>query len=271
MNNVVELNHVVIGDETQFSVLVLHGILGSCQNWRFFCNKLRRLRPSLRFVLADLRNHGRSPHIDGDNGLFECAQDLYQLQHKFGAFDAIVGHSFGGKVALQCANGVFDDRLKEVWVLDSNPAKEGTESRDFSEVAQVIAMLQKVKLPIANRRALVTTLMNMGASDSIAKWMTTNVIKGNGGYVWKFNLNAITNMIEDYFCQDLWHVFDQSNRNYHIVRAMRSDRWSKSNVSRMESLTSGYHQIDAGHWIHVDNPEGLMQLLAGNLLRKLPS
>ena len=191
-------NHVVIGDESQFSVLVLHGILGSCQNWRFFCNKLRRLRPSLRFVLADLRNHGRSPHIDGDNGLFECAQDLYQLQHKFGAFDAIVGHSFGGKVALQCANGVFDDRLKEVWVLDSNPAKEGTESRDFSEVAQVISMLQKVKLPIANRRALVTTLMSMGASDSIAKWMTTNVIKGNGGYVWKFNLNAITNMIEDY-------------------------------------------------------------------------
>ena len=271
MKNVVELNHVVIGDDSQFTVLVLHGILGSCQNWRFFCNKLHRLRPSVRFVLADLRNHGRSPHINSANGLFECAQDLYQLQHKFGNFDAIVGHSFGGKVALQCADGVFDKRLREVWVLDSNPASEDKESNDSSEVEHVIGLLQKVKLPIANRRELVTTLKNMGASESIAKWMTTNVTKDNGGYIWKFNLPAIADMMEDYFRQDLWHVFEQSNRNYHIVRAMRSDRWSERNISRLESLTSGYHQIDAGHWIHVDNPDGLMQLLADNLLTIVPS
>jgi esterase len=266
MSKSLDLHSIVLGEDNAKSVLVLHGILGSCQNWRYFCQRLFRMRESLRFVMVDLRNHGRSPHFDQQNGLYECAQDLFHLQKKWGAFDAIMGHSFGGKVALQCADGIFDERLKEVWVLDSNPSKEESISKDTSEAAQVISVLQKVELPIAKRQDLVETLLGFGVSNSTARWMTTNLKRTNKGYIWKFNLNAIVSMIEDYFQQDLWHVLEKTDRKYHIVRAMRSDRWSTKNILRLQGLPNGHHQIDAGHWIHVDNPDGLLQILKGNLL-----
>jgi len=61
-----------------------------------------------RFVLVDLRNHGRSAEIQNlhpPHDLDNAARDLANLVevHGWDWPDAVIGHSLGGKVALQYA------------------------------------------------------------------------------------------------------------------------------------------------------------------------
>jgi pimeloyl-ACP methyl ester carboxylesterase len=65
-----------------------------------------------------------------------------------------------------------------------------------------------------------------------------------------------------------------------IVRAKKSDRWYPEILSRLEETvqantiprqnvgTLSYHVLEnAGHWLHVDNPNGLIEILAPSLVR----
>lgn len=58
-----------------------------------------------------------------------------------------------------------------------------------------------------------------------------------------------------------------------IVRAEKSDRWNTDVLRQLETLAS--KQVDeskgkvsvhvlpnAGHWVHVDNPKGLLEIVA---------
>lgn len=50
----------------------------------------------------DLRCHGDSPQIDIDNSMKDIAEDIYStLQANNLSISTVVGHSFGGKIALE--------------------------------------------------------------------------------------------------------------------------------------------------------------------------
>lgn len=58
-----------------------------------------------------------------------------------------------------------------------------------------------------------------------------------------------------------------------IIRAENSDRWDTETVQHLESIAKqkadgskgsvAVHVLpNAGHWVHVDNPKGLLEILA---------
>ena len=50
----------------------------------------------------------------------------------------------------------------------------------------------------------------------------------------------------------------------HVVRAARSDRWSPADDAALAALRPpayAHTLADAGHWLHFDNPEGLLRLI----------
>lgn len=264
------LNYSVVGNPMGVSVALLHGIFGSGNNWKGFILKLLERRPDLRIVLIDLRNHGGSPHYSEENNLLQTAVDVLDLQRTVGSFQAIVGHSFGGKVALQCGNIPFQTEIEEIWALDSSPGAVVANPEDQQEVAWVLETLRSIEMPVQRRSQVRQALLGRGASMMISQWMTTNLRHTPEGYVWKFNLDGIQAMLEDYFEQDLWNVLEEPNLSMdaNMVRASKSDRWDQMSIQRLEALPerSTYYVLDAGHWLHVDNPEGLLSILEENLL-----
>ena len=87
-------------------LVVIHGLLGSADNWRSHLKVWQRKR---RVVAVDLRNHGRSPHAEGMS-YSAMSQDVLAALDKLGIEQAhILGHSMGGKVAavaaLLCGGG----------------------------------------------------------------------------------------------------------------------------------------------------------------------
>ncbi len=130
-------------------VYILHGILGSGRNWRSFARRLVRRRPDCRLILADLRGHGDSPSGAPPHTLQACVDDLENLAGICGAPEVVIGHSFGGKVALAWAQR---DRvgIRQAWALDAAPGPLRSRA-DAHEVSRVIAALRQVPIPLARR------------------------------------------------------------------------------------------------------------------------
>lgn len=106
---------------------ILHGLLGSKANWTGFVRKHLvaglGLGQSWEFVLLDLRNHGSSVGFTGPHTMAAAAQDVIRSINVYGVPDLIVGHSLGGKVALEVARAVEvpEGKAVDVWALDCVP------------------------------------------------------------------------------------------------------------------------------------------------------
>lgn len=268
------LAHLSVGAaDAPKTAFVLHGILGSKENWRRFADRLAEALPSWRFVLVDLRNHGDSGRGPSPNTLDVCAEDLKQLAEFIEVRPAaVVGHSFGGKVAL--AYAASHPTLDGVWVLDSDLGT--SEAGLGGEVEAVIEALEKVELPIPSRQSLVDTLTSRGLSRSLALWMTTNLRSRteNGpsdGLVWRFDLPSVKEMLADYRRTDMWPFLESDGRpDVTIVVAAESNSWTadcRRRASELDTVGAITLEIlpNAGHWLHVDNPGGLADLLAEGL------
>jgi pimeloyl-ACP methyl ester carboxylesterase len=262
--------------DARASVYFLHGILGSRRNWLSFARRLVQRVEGWRAVLVDLRNHGESHGASPPHDLESCALDVATLAAELGEEPRIVvGHSFGGKVSLVYAREQASS-LAEVWVLDAPPGLR--EKRSRGDVEQVFERVGEVPLPIEGRQELIDILRAKGLSLDIAKWMTTNLRPADEGegFVWRFDLEAATEMLLDYGKHDAWDVLERPPSGVRpvMVRGGRSDRWLPAEIERLDTLaragTIEHHVIEgAGHWLHTEKPEEILALLAPALRRSL--
>ncbi|MFT7580568.1 MAG: pimeloyl-ACP methyl ester carboxylesterase [Myxococcota bacterium] len=258
----------------QRSVLLLHGILGSASNWRGFSRRLAAEYPAWRFLVVDLRNHGDSVGAPGPHTVEACAQDLARLTTALGLqAEFVIGHSFGGKVALTYAAQPTAG-VAEVWLLDAPPGALDASRPGAQEIERVIDTIRTVETPLETRAALVQALTERGLSNVIAQWMTTNLRRTNAGYVWRFSLPGIVEMMQDYAQLDLWPTLRglPASTTAHVVRGGRSDRWAIADLVALEEVGAAPNVVvhtlaKAGHWVHVDDAAGLSTLLGAALSR----
>lgn len=248
-------------------VWFLHGILGSGRNWRSFARRLVQVRPDLTVHLVDQRNHGTAPPSAPPHTLEACADDLRALEAEHGVADVVVGHSFGGKVALAWAEGPGHG---SVWVLDSPPGlPEGEPDDTTHDALGVLAAIRRCPMPAATRNDIRGFLRDQGLSESLVMWLLTSTERTDDGWRWVYDLPAVDAMLADYFRRDLWPVV-LGGHPVHLVKAERSDRWTAHDLELAEEASAdgriAYDVLpDAGHWLHVDNPDGLLALMRDRL------
>lgn len=84
-------------------VVLLHGLTGDLSIW-LLCQAIQKLSPSYRVTAYDLRGHGYSDVPTDGYTSADHARDLFALLDVLGAERAhVVGHSFGGVIALHAA------------------------------------------------------------------------------------------------------------------------------------------------------------------------
>jgi pimeloyl-ACP methyl ester carboxylesterase len=270
----VKFSDVMEAEQVPTAVLV-HGILGSGKNLRSFARKLARENPAWQFLLVDLRCHGDSANsssfLDSQNSVDGAAADVLQLLETLSLFPKmLIGHSFGGKVVMKMVDQFGSKALPrpvKVWVLDTVPGDVRSDPNVGDHPRSLIDKLLEIPLPIHSPNVLVEQLRNDGFSFAVAAWVATNLTLDASGrnYTWKFDLNGIKQMYDSYENADLWNVIERPPQGLSIdfVRAERSTfRWAGADHHRIESNGAQVHMLeDAGHWVHTDNPDGLLRIM----------
>ena len=251
------------------TVYILHGIMGSRRNWRGFAGILQKARPSWRLVLTDLRCHGHSRDVAGPHSLRAASDDVWRMAQELGLPDRVLGHSFGGKVALQLAQ---DNRESvgapwQTWVLDCPMSAVVDEAVDESEVGRVISMLKAIPSPITRRSDVQVYFESVGFSRALSGWMTTNVERAaDGTFQWRFHVDGVAELLKSYWAADFYTFLERGGSGVELVIAEQSDRWTARELAKVSTLETnssiGVHRMpNAGHWLHVDDPAGLVEVL----------
>ncbi|AUX26939.1 alpha/beta hydrolase [Sorangium cellulosum] len=268
-------------------MLVLHGIFGSGANWRTFVRRLAEAQAQggapgaaarpWGFLLVDLRAHGLSQSPPPPHTVAAAAEDLLRLGDHLGLdVRGVMGHSFGGKVAL-----AYLERRREGiergFLLDADPSAK-TASESGTESAAVLELLRAMPQPIASREAFLDAVQAAGFGRGIAEWLAMNVRRSDDGFRIRLDLDAMADLLSDYFARDLWHALEDppagaaaGERRIHVVLGGRSTAIPPASRGRFEALAArapwlSVHVLPgAGHWLHVDDPDGLFDVIRASL------
>jgi esterase len=264
------LNHTAVkGREApEHWLYMLHGIFGSGRNWASPARRLVEAHPSWGVVLVDLRLHGESTGFAPPHTIKACAEDVVRLENEIGAPPAaLMGHSFGGKVAL-VRSATAPTELRQVWVLDS-PLSTGDPTGSAWEVLQVVRSLPD---RYASRDQLVDALRERGYGPALGQWMAMNLERHNDGFVWRLDWEGVEEMLRDYHATDVWKILEEPNGevDLHVVRATGSTAIDEATLARLEAASRSsehvhLHEIGGGHWVNVENPRGVQELLDQHL------
>ncbi len=164
-------------------LVILHGLFGTLDNWGA---QIKTLSEHFDVIAADLRNHGRSPHSDEmtyramSNDLLELLDHL-QLERI-----NLMGHSMGGKAAMQFALD-HPERVQRLIVVDIAPV------RYPSRHNEVIEGLKQIDLPqLKSRSEADSTLSEYVDSTATRAFLLKNLYRNEQKqFAWRMNLPVL--------------------------------------------------------------------------------
>ena len=240
-------------------LVLLHGFLGSGGNWHSLARRLSQHRTVL---LPDARNHGRSPHGDSHAYADMAADVLALLDRERLAQVVLMGHSMGGKAAMHVALA-HPERVERLVAVDIGPGESPGDS------ASVLDALAAVDLrSAADRAAVEAALARRLDSPGLRGWLLKNLMRTpEGGFRWALNvptLLAHQDVVSGSIADGLPPVWRPYAGPTLFVRGARSSYLpddALDEVHRYFPAADVATVPDAGHWVHADNPDGLLSAL----------
>jgi len=245
------LHSNIIGEGKPF--LILHGFLGMGDNWKSFSRKFNER--GFQVHLIDQRNHGRSFHSDVFNYQV-MVDDLksYCNHHQLSNF-VLLGHSMGGKTAMQFAC-TYPEMVSKLIVADIAPKAYPLHHQD------ILKALSSLDFSIIDSRkkadeVLSEYIRNIG----IRQFLLKNLYwKEKGQLALRINLPVLVKNIEE------------------VGKALAENSVYSGNTLFLRGANSHYIEpndemliikhfpkaktetiSNAGHWLHAENPTSFFE------------
>jgi esterase len=238
-------------------VIILHGLFGFSDNWQTVA---KELADHHLVVTPDLRNHGRSPHLPSHTYL-EMAEDMKAFMEANWMFSAaIVGHSMGGKVAMQLALS-YPDLVERLVVVDIAPDR-AEDNHSYIFDALLGMDLSKMKTRQEAEAYLSERITDVGTRQFLLKNITR---EHDGSYTWKMNLPALWRHFDDILAPvQNNHGTSAFDKPTLFVRGSRSNYIKDDDLPFIKTLFPQAELVTvegAGHWVHADKPVELLEIL----------
>ncbi|MBL7825246.1 MAG: alpha/beta fold hydrolase [Saprospiraceae bacterium] len=234
-------------------IIILHGLFGFSDNWQTIA---KALAENHLVITPDLRNHGRSPHV-ADHSYPEMADDLRAFMENHWIHSAVlIGHSMGGKVAMQLA--LHDpDLVERLIVVDIDP---GQAEDNHSSIFQALMAMDLSKMTTRSQAEdyLSERIPDVGTRQFLLKNITRD---DNGAFAWKMNLPVLWKHFPDILAPVSGDPYEKPTL---FVRGSRSDYIKPEETTLIHTLFPQAHieTIEgAGHWVHADKPNELLAVL----------
>ena len=254
--NGLRFHYLEWGDTRHSPILLLHGGSAHAHWWDFFAHPLQN---RYRLMALDLRGHGDSEWAaPKDYRLKMHAADVRGITEALGLRDLIlIGHSFGGFVAMEYASRM-SQRLAALVLIDSPPH---ISQRD----ARFLNALHKLPQPIyaspdeAARRFRLLPARSTAPPEMIAHVARHAIRQCDGGrWTLKFDRRSIANIQP----VDLSHALAAIRCPILVVRGAHSRILPAAALAEFTRATPHAHLIeiaDADHHIMLDQPAALTQ------------
>ena len=206
----------------------------------------------------DQRNHGRSPWSD-DFGYDVLAEDLKQFIDDHGLVEPIVvGHSMGGKVAMQFAMH-YPEAVRKMVVVDIAPR--------FYPVHhdQILRGLNAIPLATLPSRQEAEQIFSQYEPDpAVRQFLLKNLYRNaeTGQFAWRINLPVLTREIA-VVGSELSHpqLIDKPVLFIKGAESSYITTEDEAAIGRLFRQATVQTIQGAGHWVQADQPEAFTQLL----------
>ena len=252
------LNSRIIGS-SQKKIIILHGLLGSLDNWITFGKKISN--EGFEVHLVDQRNHGKSFHSN-EFSYEHMANDLKNYFNHYNIEKAsIIGHSMGGKTAMLFALQ-NSDLLNKLIIVDILPISY---ERDYELIFD--SLLNIDLKTIKSRNDFYLHLKKYFSEDSFILFLSKNLQRSSEGkFSFKSNIKILKLEISNITSEINHDHFYQ--KEIIFIKGEHSDYIKESKLKLSQKLFPKYKLItisNAGHWLHHDNADDFFSVCLSNL------
>ncbi|HDP88402.1 MAG TPA: alpha/beta fold hydrolase [Thioalkalivibrio sp.] len=236
-------------------VVLLHGFLGSGVNWHSIARRLNEAWPVL---VPDLRNHGQSPHATAMD-YPAMAADLAALFEARGIERAVlVGHSMGGKLAMEYALR-HPDQVARLVAVDIAPVRY---HHGFEAVFRALRAVDLAR--IASRRDADAMMQPVLETEGLRQFLLQNLEKTDAGWRWRIDLDILQAAVP--VIQDAPPALEgrQFEGPARFLYGARSDYVTDAAepLIRRHFPQAGLEAIPAaGHWVYAEQPQAFLEAL----------
>jgi len=250
------LNYRMAGSGTQ-TVVVLHGLFGSLDNLGAIT---RLLGEQYQTLAIDLPNHGRSDWVRAEamnlkymaNAVAELLQEL-NLSRVM-----VLGHSLGGKVAMELAIS-HPSVVSKLIVADIAPVQYGDRHNRVFDSLSAIDLTTVSSRKDADKKLLGGSAgRDSGVQDpGVRMFLLKNLYKDeSGAYQWRMNLTALIEAYPNIIAApsrspkfDKPVLFIKGEDSEYILPEHREEVLVRFSDPQMKTMGG------CGHWLHAQKPD----------------
>jgi len=240
-------------------LIILHGLLGSLDNW---VTLARRLADHFHVYTFDARNHGRSSHssVMSYDAMVEDVRTFMSDHSLASAY--LLGHSMGGKTAMQCAV-MYPELVDKLIVVDIAPKAYGRRHDHIFEA------LSSLDLRMYSHRKEVEKALAVNIRESATlQFLLKNLVRDEADkFTWKVNLPVLKNRYSEIGAGipasarfEKPALFVRGGESNYILDE------DKSLIKQVFPRSTLLTIKNAGHWVHADAPDDLLRIVQKFLL-----
>lgn len=240
-------------------LVLIHGLFGSLENLGAIA---RQLAENFCVYSLDLPNHGRSPRVE-NMSLASMAGDLLAWLDEQGLPQVhLLGHSLGGKVAMELALR-HPERVKSLVVLDIAPVSYPPHHND------VFAGMFALEPQRLQSRSEADQKMQPHVPEAaVRSFLLKNLVREpEGGFAWRMNLPVIHRDYAQLIASNRADAI--FNGNTLFIKGGNSDylqeKYRDQIMARFPKATIKIVP-DTGHWLHAEKPDLVARLVKQFLL-----
>ena len=230
-------------------VLIIHGLLGSSDNWRSIAKIMSK---KFHVICLDCRNHGKSFHHP-DMSYTQMAKDcIHLIKEKNLDPIHIIGHSMGGKITMRALQ-IEPHLFKKAIIVDIAP-------KDYNHHHQhVLKAIQNTPIDTLKSRTEIDLHLQNFLSDDIAtrQLLLKNITRDtqSATFHWKCNVTAITKNYPEIMKKGIDSTLISTPTL--CIYGDLSSYVQAPDKNLFESIFSSieFSKIqDAGHWVQAQKP-----------------
>lgn len=241
------LDYKIQGFEQGKPLLLIHGLFGTKSN---LGSCARNLIDTHKVISVDARNHGDSFHADSMN-YQEMASDIVALlKHLSIEQCTVLGHSMGGKIAMQLALS-HAEFVEKLIVVDIAPV---TYPPGHTAILDGLKRLNETE--IKSRQQANDILLPFVETDSIRSFLLKNLVrKDDSNYELKLNFDVIYNNYEQLLSDVTGEPFQGECLFVKGGESNYLQTKHRETILKLFPKAQLKEIANTGHWPHSENPQ----------------